>query len=140
MKLLIVADSSALFSLLIQTDKNHHLAIAIGKKLISSVGILLIPAEVFAETVNILGKKTGKTNAVLAGQKLMETDLFTIVESTNDIRNSAFSKFKNLPESVSFTDCIVMAFADEFNTKLIFGFDETFKKNGYTRVGLDDKP
>ena len=30
-----------------------------------------------------------------------------------------------------FTDCIVMANADSFKTKDIFGFDEVFRKNGY---------
>jgi predicted nucleic acid-binding protein len=32
---------------------------------------------------------------------------------------------------VSFTDCLVMAVADRFGTKVIFGFDEVFRKNGY---------
>jgi hypothetical protein len=34
-------------------------------------------------------------------------------------------------ESVSFTDCMVMATADHYGTRLIFGFDEVFRKNGY---------
>jgi predicted nucleic acid-binding protein len=32
---------------------------------------------------------------------------------------------------VSFTDCVVMAVADTYGTKRIFGFDEAFTKNGY---------
>jgi predicted nucleic acid-binding protein len=32
---------------------------------------------------------------------------------------------------VSFTDCIVMANADEYGTKTIFGFDTDHAKNGY---------
>ncbi|MEK7165286.1 MAG: PIN domain-containing protein [Patescibacteria group bacterium] len=138
MKSQIVADSSALFSLLIENDTNHHLATKVGGRLVFHTGILIIPAEIFAETINILGKKTGKKNAIVVGQKLMENNLFTIIESTNEIRSKAFEKFKRQPESVSFTDCLVMAFADEFKTEFIFGFDETFKKNGYIRVGIDD--
>ncbi len=36
-----------------------------------------------------------------------------------------------LPQSVSYTDCVVMAVADEYHTTQIFGFDEDFKKHGY---------
>lgn len=138
MKPQIVADSSAIFSLFIENDTNHDLATNIAEKLVSHTGILMIPAEVFSETINILGKKAGKKNACIVGQKLIETELFTIVESTDQIRHISFEKFRKLPESVSFTDCVVMAFADAFKTTNIFGFDETFKKNGYIRVGIDD--
>ena len=40
-------------------------------------------------------------------------------------------RFARQPASVSFTDCLVMSLADRVGTKLIFGFDEVFRKNGY---------
>ena len=43
----------------------------------------------------------------------------------------AVERFAQQPSSVSFTDCLVMALADRLGTKLIFGFDEVFRKNGY---------
>jgi hypothetical protein len=35
------------------------------------------------------------------------------------------------PGSVSFTDCLVTADADRFAAKAVFGFEESFAKNGY---------
>jgi predicted nucleic acid-binding protein len=43
----------------------------------------------------------------------------------------ALSRFATQSESVSLTDCIVMAVADDYETLDSFGFDEAFRKNGY---------
>jgi predicted nucleic acid-binding protein len=40
---------------------------------------------------------------------------------------------------VSFTDCVVMAYADAFQTKDIFGFDKQFADAGYTRLSPSSK-
>jgi predicted nucleic acid-binding protein len=37
-------------------------------------------------------------------------------------------------EAVSFTDCLVMAVADEYGTKDIFDFDKQFADAGYIRL------
>jgi predicted nucleic acid-binding protein len=46
----------------------------------------------------------------------------------------AKEKFAELPQSVGFTDCLVMATADEYETSDIFGFDKQFADAGYTRI------
>jgi predicted nucleic acid-binding protein len=46
----------------------------------------------------------------------------------------ALKKFESLPQAVSFTDCLVMATADEYATSDIFGFDKQFADAGYTRL------
>ncbi len=35
-------------------------------------------------------------------------------------------------DNPSFIDCLVMVTANQYQTEDIFGFDETFRKNGYT--------
>lgn len=130
----IIVDSSSLVALANKKDSTHKRAKAIITKFKDALQVV-IPTEVFAETLNIIGKKVGKFIAVNVGEKLLLSDLFDIVESTHQIRIAALKKFKNQPRSVSFTDCIVMAFADAYGTKEIFGFDETFTKNGYVRIG-----
>lgn len=139
MSFTVIADSSALFSLLITTDTNHGKANKISTELIRQEGVLLIPGEVFSEVVNILGKKVGKDKALKAGYKFIESEVFIVLETTASIRNRALMLYKEQPASVSFTDCLVMAFADEYKTNLIFGFDSAFRKNGYVRLGLDDR-
>lgn len=132
----IIGDSSAFFSLVIKKDQNHSNATTTIRKIIDNKASVIVP-EVFTELVNILGKKVGHLVAIKTGKMILQKPELTIMETTDVIRRNAFEKFKKQPESVSFTDCLVMAFADSFETKEIFGFDEAFRKNGYVRLGID---
>lgn len=128
---LIIADSSALFSLLVPTDQNYIKAYTIGEQLVSNAATIIIPEEVFSELINIIGKKFDHKKASLAARYLLDTENFLIDNTNKEMRETALAEFNNQPSSVSFTDCLVMAFADHFETKIIFGFDEAFSKNGY---------
>ena len=139
MSLTIIADSSALFSLIVSTDKNHHIASNISIELVRQDGAILIPGEVFSEVVNILGKKIHKDQAMRAGHLFIQSEVFMVVEITPLVRSNALTLYEKQAASVSFTDCLVMACADEYKTNLIFGFDSAFRKNGYVRLGLDDQ-
>ena len=133
----IIADSSALVSLASITDSNHQLAISLSNQLTKTNRQLVIPSDVFAETINTLGKKVSHNMAFGTASEILKSDSSIITEANPTIRQNALDKFQNQPESVSYTDCIVMAFADEYETKEIFGFDEVFRKNGYIRLGID---
>jgi len=133
---LVIADSSGLVSLALSADSNHKQAVLIAGQIEKNNKTLILPGEIFAETINILGKKVSKEIAVFTADKILKSDLFQIVESSNAQRLSALEKFQKQSRSVSFTDCVVMAFADHFDTKDIFGFDGIFKKNGYVRLGM----
>lgn len=137
MSKLIVVDSSSLFSLFIQTDQNHNRAISISKQLVKEKGSAIVPSEIFSELINIVGKKLNHTMAIEIGRVILQSDTFTVGETSKQLLQKALEKFDKQPASVSFTDCLVMAFADSYETKEIFGFDETFQKNGYTRFGID---
>jgi predicted nucleic acid-binding protein len=63
------------------------------------------------------------------------TPPFLILNEPSHLPNSpAFKKFETLPNAVSFTDCIVMAVADDYGTPDIFGFDKQFQDAGYHRL------
>jgi predicted nucleic acid-binding protein len=80
--------------------------------------------------MNVLGKKLGHNKAIQVGQHLLLNPNYLILESDKELQE-AFDRLANQPASVSFTDCLVMALGDRYGTKLIFGFDEVFRKNGY---------
>jgi predicted nucleic acid-binding protein len=128
---LVVADTSGLMSLLVDTDSNHHKALALSTAFDERSGAVVISSHIFTELMNVLGKKLGHQVAVSAGQQIIETDQYVIVEEFDEELEEALERFAQQPASVSFTDCIVMALADRLGTKLIFGFDEVFAKNGY---------
>ena len=128
---MIIADTSGLISLLIKTDSNHNRAKKIIPLLNAKANGIIIPEDIFSEFVNLLGRKFDHKEAYLASQKIASIKIFIIENTTEEVRNLALEKFRKQPESVSFSDCIVMAVADRFETKEIFGFDNAFRKNGY---------
>lgn len=136
----IIIDSSAFISLGTITDSNYRKATAISSKIGEDDRIIIMPGEIFTEIVNVAGKKIGHVAAIDQANKILSSKIVHIEETTLAIRQSALNKFRKQFESVSFTDCLVMAFADEFETKEIFGFDNVFRKNGYIRIGIDKNP
>lgn len=135
----IIADSSGLISLTSKDDSNYRIALRLERQFIKRKGSIVIPSEVFSETLNVIGRKLGHGIALQTAKEIMESNAFFISESNSEIRSRALEKFGKQSASVSFTDCLVMAFADSYEIKEIFGFDETFQKNGYTRFGVDKK-
>lgn len=133
----VIADSSGLFSLFVEKDSNYKKAQKINLTLAVVQSTLIIPSEVFAEIINTLGSKINHAFALQVIEHMGKIDRCITTDSNEDIRTAAISLFKKQSKTVSFTDCIVMAFADHFETKEIFGFDEAFKNNGYKRIGID---
>jgi predicted nucleic acid-binding protein len=115
----IIADTSALVSLVTKTDHNHVPAMKAAAELREDQRPIILPSDVLVETVNILGKRSSYETA--------------LVETTSHVE-AALAKFKEQPEAVSLTDCIVMALADHYSTKDIFGFDKQFEDAGYHRL------
>ena len=127
----IIADTSGLVSLFIPGDQNHEPAVKAAIELRNDYKDILIPAAVIVEFLNILGRKVGHTaaRAVLAE---LAPPFITLTIQAN--MNQALKKFESLPQAVSFTDCLVMATADEYATREIFGFDKQFEDAGYKRL------
>jgi predicted nucleic acid-binding protein len=127
----IIADTSGLVSLFSPDDQNHQVAVEAAKKLRNEPKDILIPSAVFVEFLNVLGRKASHSVALDAASEL--TPPFLILSEPQD-NTHALKKFAKLPESVSFTDCLVMAAADEYYTPDIFGFDKQFEDAGYHRL------
>ena len=129
----IIADTSGLVSLFSPDDSSHGEALNAAKRLKNDQKTILIPAAVFIEFLNVLGRKAGHETAIAAASEL--TPPFIILsEPANLPQSPALDKFARIAEAVSFTDCIVMAVADEYGTPDIFGFDKQFQDAGYQRI------
>ena len=127
----IITDTSALFSLIVQSDSNNQKALAISSHIREAHGFMFVPSDVFTETLNVFGRKFGHKEAGLVAEKLLDPKAFHILETTPEVRTAALATFERQPNSVSFTDCVVMATADGLQTSEVFGFDEVFANNGY---------
>lgn len=131
---IVIVDTSALLSLFSPQDSNHQKAKDISIDIKNRDATVVIPGEIFTETLNVLGKKTGHEVAVKHGEAILGNNRYRIIDTNPEMRLDAFKKFRKQSRSVSFTDCVVMAVADYYETKDIFGFDKIFSKNGYNIV------
>ena len=101
---LIIVDSSGLISLIVESDSNHGKALAIANQFVGSQGKALVPAEVFSETLNILGKKFGHEYAAGTVQAVLESSAFAVVPTSDVSRLDAVDQFRTAPAGVSFTE------------------------------------
>ncbi len=130
----IIADSSGLVSLAAATDANHAPAVAAAKRLEAAHTPMIVPYEVFTETLNVLGRTAGHDTAIRTAHELASAPSFLVIDTDEQTRRAALRRFETQPQSVSYTDCVVMACAEAYHTTQIFGFDEAFKKNGFRRI------
>ena len=130
----IIADTSALVSLATTTDHNHIPAKEAAARLHNVSRPIILPTAIFVETVNVLGKRSGHEIALKAAAELLRSgSQFVLIETTSYL-SRALEKYKDQAPGVSFTDCMVMAVADDYGTKDIFGFDKQFDDAGYHRL------
>jgi predicted nucleic acid-binding protein len=130
----IIADTSALVSLATDTDQNHVPAKEAAARLRAVSRPIILPADIFVETVNVLGKRSGHETALkAAGELLRPGSQFVLIE-TIPYLNRALERFKGQAPGVSLTDCMVMVVADDYGTRDIFGFDMQFVAAGYHRL------
>src|SRR5688500_14194913 len=128
----ISADSSALVCLAVESDHNHKPARTASEVLREASRPIILPTIVFVETINILGKKSGHETALKAAGDLLRPDSLFVLHDTKHYFAAALRKFKNQAPAVSLTDCIVMAIADDYDTKEILGLTKNFKIPGFT--------
>jgi predicted nucleic acid-binding protein len=125
-----ILDSSAIVSLLNTSDRLHgqalHISTAIEKAHIN----LVLPYEVLAETLNVIGKKISNTAAIRAGHAILSIGAVMPVPPS-DLVQKTLAKLGQQKTSVSYIDCLVMQLADHYRTSVIFGFDAVFAANGY---------
>jgi predicted nucleic acid-binding protein len=136
---IIIADSSALVALAIETDAHHADAVATSQTLSAAQHRIIVPADVFSESVNLLGKMSGHESALRLAHELLAPfpNSFEVIDTSPTLRRAALERFGSQARRVSYTDCVVMACADEYGTRVILGWDEAFTKNGYHFPGLE---
>ena len=134
----VILDSSALIAQINVKDLWHAKANKTAGFIARTERKVLLPAEVFAETLNRIGNNIGSQAAVAAGNALLARDAtgdILLTQSNPSLAAAALQMLNTVEETQdkrpSFVDCLVMATADFYDTHEIFGFDAVFAKNGY---------
>jgi predicted nucleic acid-binding protein len=143
---MVILDSSALIAQLNVNDLWHEKADGIANVIANTDRHVILPSEVFAETLNRIGNNIGRQAAVLAGHALLERDAtgdILLTHSTPSLAAAALELLDTVAtppdKRPSFVDCLVMATANANNTREIFGFDAVFAKNGYFLPGASEQ-
>jgi predicted nucleic acid-binding protein len=135
----LIGDSSGLISLVSASDENHDKARTAFANLKETPCTVIIPGDIFTETINTLNKRATHQFAAGTASYLVQTPPFLLTETTPEIRREALSRFQAQANgAISFADQIVMAFADAFGTREIFGFDEGFERQGFAIIPFQE--
>jgi predicted nucleic acid-binding protein len=145
-KTVVVLDSSALIAQINGKDIWHKKADAIATLIAQTERHVILPAEVFAETLNRIGNTIGRQAAVLAGRALLARHAAGDIVLTHSNPALAAASLKLLQtvdapqdKRPSYVDCLVMATANLYRTREIFGFDAVFPENGYRLPGQGEQ-
>lgn len=132
----VLVDADALFALSVQADDNHHKAVKIYQKLVSSGVSLACSNTSLYEVLTVLSMKLGSDQAIDFLQRGRKGLLLQRVDKK--IQSLAEEIFtKQTSKNISFFDCINMAILELHGKKQIFSFDIDYKKNGYLRIEVD---
>lgn len=93
---------------------------------------LIVTDHIFDETVNVLMRKVGKTNAIKVGNVIMNSEIF-LACAGDDIFQKAWNMFQQT-EKFSFTDCATITFMETNGVNRIATFDKEFKKIKWIEV------
>jgi predicted nucleic acid-binding protein len=110
---------------------------AVSEQIRDTGRVVLVPTAVVAETLNVVGKlrrldaPTRRSTQLELGRDLLTSDAFVIAPSTIEMMREALEKLRTQRHDVSYTDALVMAYADHYGTDEIFGLDDAFSANGY---------
>src|SRR5919205_3986376 len=106
----VILDSSALIAEINLADSLHQRARTINDVLSRTDRQVILPYEVFAEAINIFGKKVGRREAARAGKALLTrhaSGSLRIVPSSETILAAALDRLQNVQgKNPSFIDCL----------------------------------
>ena len=90
----IIADTSALVSLATDTDHNHIPAKEAAAQLREVSRPIILPADIFVETVNVLGKRSGHETALKAAAELLRPGSQFVLIETMPYLNSRWREIR----------------------------------------------
>jgi len=115
-----IADTSLLYALFSRNDVHHEEA----TDRMRSPETVLIPSEIWSETLSLIQYRQGFDMAVNAGRGLLELPHVELLPSSMDIIRASWNIYRQSKGSLSFPDCVVVSWClDMKGTPLTFDED-----------------
>ncbi len=104
-----IADTSALYALFSEDDEHHEEAM----KSFEETDPIVIPQEIWSETVSLIQYRQGKKEAVEAGEALLDLPHVDVRTGNLDIFWSSWKEFTDSENDLSYPDCVVISWCDD---------------------------
>ncbi len=104
-----IADTSLLYALFSKDDVHHKEA----KERFKVPDPILIPAEIWSETISLIQYRQGYDMAVEAGESLLDLPHVELLSSRMDIVRSAWKIYKGTEGDLSVPDCVLLALCND---------------------------
>lgn len=133
---LVFVDTGAWVALRTKRDQHHARARSILRRLKRERTGLVTTEWVLAEAVTLLKARGHVQNALDLGTALQTGQLGEVIQSTPELRNSAWKMFVTFRgSSVGWVDCASFAAMNELGIRNFFGFDDDFVRAGFIEFG-----
>jgi predicted nucleic acid-binding protein len=106
---LSVADTSFLYALFSRSDVFHKKA----RAAVTSATEVLVPSEIYSETVSLIHHRAGFQAARAAGQWIRAQEGFRVRPPTPPVLDRAWGLFRRARGQLSYPDAIVLAWCRE---------------------------
>jgi uncharacterized protein len=131
----VFVDTSALVGRFLEPDEHHHRATTTMRTLLREGRHFISTDYVFDEVVTRVRGLGGHSNAVKAGDAILESEIIELINVDPPLRKEAWKLFRKYKDhKLSFTDCTSFAVMDRFGISEAFTFDDDFKKLGYLTI------
>lgn len=130
--LIVIGDSDGLIAILHEEDKNFFKAKKTIAKLLQNDARVIFPLTTIVETVTTLKRKLNQSELASKVIKQITGGILAIEDTDTELLESALTFFD--PEGSkqnTLFDALVAATAKKLNTKIIFSFDDWYKKLGF---------
>ncbi len=110
-----IADTSLLYALFSENDVHHQEAM----RKFKIPEPILIPSEIWSETISLIHYRQGYDMAVKAGNALLNLPHVDMLGSRMDIILSSWDIYKKTEGDLSIPDCVVLMWCDNKNATLL---------------------
>lgn len=119
-----IADTSLLYALFSREDIHHDEAVL----RMQEPETVLIPSEIWSETISLIHYRQGFDMAIKAGNALLGLPHVEVLSSRMDILRSSWRTYVEAEGKPSIADCIVLAWCDDKRATPLT-FDEDIKRH-----------
>jgi predicted nucleic acid-binding protein len=127
----IFVDTSAWVALFVKGDARHDEAVRLWTELRRRSIPLISTYDIFGETLTVIRSRASLEQALTFGEAFLASAVLVREEIGGDLRRQAWELFKQYRDKpLSFTDCTSFALLRKRGLRLVFSFDDDFRRLG----------